>query len=103
VSAVDTGHRSGCAFGRTARCTCTYLAQWDKRPAYTAPAFVPRDIEGNPLMDPDYEQEFHDEQLRSRYWHKEYLEARRQYWWMLAFAGINGVCFAGAVWQLVNR
>jgi hypothetical protein len=39
VSAVDTGHRSGCAFGRTARCTCTYLAQWDKAPAYTAPAF----------------------------------------------------------------
>jgi hypothetical protein len=35
----DTGHRKGCAFGRTARCTCTYLAQWDKHPDYTAPAF----------------------------------------------------------------
>jgi hypothetical protein len=36
---TDTGHRKGCAFGRTARCTCTYLAQWDKHPEYTAPAF----------------------------------------------------------------
>ncbi len=27
---VDTGHREGCAFGRTARCTCTYLALWDR-------------------------------------------------------------------------
>jgi hypothetical protein len=39
VFGPDTGHRPGCAFGRTARCTCTYLAQWDKHPAYTAPAF----------------------------------------------------------------
>lgn len=36
---TDTGHRPGCSFGRTARCNCTYLAQWDRTPEYTAPAF----------------------------------------------------------------
>lgn len=36
---TDIGHRKGCSFGRTARCNCTYLAQWDKAPEYTAPTF----------------------------------------------------------------
>lgn len=36
---TDTGHRNGCSFGRTARCNCTYLAQWDRTPEYTAPTF----------------------------------------------------------------
>lgn len=36
---ANTGHRKGCAFGRTARCTCTYLKQWDRAPAYTAPTY----------------------------------------------------------------
>lgn len=38
---ADTGHVKGCAFGRTARCTCMYIKHWDKSPAYTAPAFAP--------------------------------------------------------------
>lgn len=36
---LSTGHRDGCSFGRTARCNCTYLAQWDRAPEYTAPTF----------------------------------------------------------------
>ena len=47
IPATNTGpvlmmpddHRKGCSFGRTARCNCTYLAQWDKTPEYTAPTF----------------------------------------------------------------
>jgi hypothetical protein len=38
--APDTGHRPGCAFGRTPRCTCTYLAQWDTTPAPAAATFT---------------------------------------------------------------
>jgi hypothetical protein len=36
----DTGHVTGCAFGRTARCTCMYLLQW-QREEYTAPTMRP--------------------------------------------------------------
>jgi hypothetical protein len=32
MSDIDTGHRPGCSFGRTARCNCTYLAQWGPVP-----------------------------------------------------------------------
>ncbi|HCB59078.1 MAG TPA: hypothetical protein DEP82_14480 [Arthrobacter bacterium] len=35
-----SAHRQGCSFARSARCTCAYLAQWDRSPAYTAPAFA---------------------------------------------------------------
>jgi hypothetical protein len=40
-----TVHRKGCSFARSARCTCAYLAQWDRSPAYTAPSFAASDYQ----------------------------------------------------------
>lgn len=37
TSMID--HREGCAVVRTGRCTCAYLAQWDRKPEYTAPTW----------------------------------------------------------------
>lgn len=40
MSGTDTGHLKGCSFGRTSRCNCTYLAQWDRTPEFTAATFT---------------------------------------------------------------
>lgn len=105
---TDTGHRQGCAFGRTARCTCTYITQWDRTPDYTTPTFSPafaaRDIEGNPLAVTvtttlDYEQGFHNEQIRAKYWYDEYRAGRRSFHTMTALA-ITGwaLSLARGIW-----
>lgn len=66
MSTIDTGHRDGCAFGRTARCTCTYLTQWDRRPEYTAPAFSGGPDKPAPTFTRSPElQQLHDAALRN--------------------------------------
>lgn len=119
---IDTGHRTGCAFGRTARCTCMYLMQWDKHPEYTAPTMRKDPGAPFPLEEKDYYPVVEepvkalvvndeiweprrlrlDEVLKTRYWHQEYQHLSRRYWALLACTTVIGATMFIALWKLVN-